>query len=139
MGRRFFISATSVMDDTSKEFADMYPNYLGYYRMYCNYGYGWGGRWFNECKDTTEFGGVTSMNEKELSELNTTISAVVKEWPDGFSMFSNPSLERYDAAVTEDGKRHLLYREGKLLHMLILVDTTYGNGDYPIRIYCYKK
>lgn len=110
--------------------------YLGYWRMY--FRDGWNGRWFGESGDTSIDGryaeGLTS---QEVREVNIVAKFISEKWPMGCNIQMIRDLGKYNAMVTEN--RHLLSSNGVDVNLIVLFDTTYGNGDYPVRIYVYRK
>jgi len=105
---------------------------LDYWRMYfrgC-----WDGRWMG-----TAYGGY---DEKKLTKLDCygagqIFDWFIKEFPRGCDWKMEKYLEENFKPISEDGKRYFikpLYSD----KYIICCDTTYGNGDYPVRIYVYK-
>ena len=124
-----------------KEFKNMEGyDYLGYWRMY--YNHSWGGRWFSE-EGTLQMDGrqVKELESEEIEVLNNAIKYIVERWKEGCTFDMIEDLKGYNAACTE--YRHLLEMkmdgDTKNLKFIVLFDVEFGNGDYPVRIYVYRK
>lgn len=108
-----------------KDLRRVMPGYAGYYRMY--FRNGWYGRWFDLSEAIIK------------NDMEKIVTIICEKWKNGCDDAMITDLEQYHAEVSEDGKRHLLEAEGDDYIFFILIDTTFGNHDYPIRIYTYKK
>lgn len=99
-------------------------NYLGYYRLYFRDG-SWYGRWMDESE---------KISKLDCIGIDEIISWLKETFPRGCSYDMVDYLAQYPVWGCE--KRYLLT---PILseHYKVLFDTTYGNGDYPVRIYVY--
>lgn len=99
---------------------------VGYWRMY--YRNGWAGRWMYEGSDRPD--AVDCMG------VNKIIDWVCDTFPNGcdFYMQDYCSLH-YD--TWGDPTRYLIKPLRSDIYK-VMIDTKYGNGDYPIRVYVYK-
>lgn len=100
---------------------------LGYWRMY--FRGGWDGRWFPESdKDMTKF---------EIKGLDNIINYIANRWKKGCDYFMEDEVK---SLYTEWGgdSRYLVCPKGND-NYLVMIDTKYGNGDYPCRIYVYRE
>lgn len=100
-------------------------NYLGYYRLY--FRGGWFGSWME---------GHTKVDEIDCVGVDEIIQWLRTNFPKGCSWDMEDYLAQYPNWGGE--KRYLL----KPLYSdcyKVMFDTTYGNGDYPVRIYVYKQ
>lgn len=98
--------------------------YIGYYRMYFTEGV-WFGRWM-EYKDAEKLDVIACHGVDEIIEW------LGENFPRGCDFTMREYLEKYPTWGSE--KRYLLkpiYSD----KYKVMFDTTYGNGDYPIRIY----
>ena len=100
---------------------------LGYWRMY--FRGGWDGRWFPESNQ--------SLNEVEILGLDNLIYYVCDRWTKGCDYFMDDDLKSLFPTWGEDGHRFLLSPKDDT-NYLVMIDTTFGNGDYPCRIYVYR-
>ena len=100
---------------------------IGYFRMY--YRGGWHGKWFLEKGQE-----ITS---KDINMVQHIIDFVANRWDKGCDYFMKDDCKE-SFAQWGDVNRYLvqpMYNDNYLL----AIDTTYGNGDYPIRIYAYNE
>lgn len=101
---------------------------IDYYRLY--FRDGWYGRWMTmdnlpEHKPTTE----------EAEGINNIINFLIKHFPNGCDYEMMQWLRRYENwGVDKD--RYLLVPNK---YYKICIQTTYGNSDYPVRIYAYRE
>lgn len=98
-------------------------NYLGYYRLY--FRNGWHGRWME---------GSNKVNRLDCAGVDEIINWLSENFPKGCSWDMKEYLTQYPTWKGED--RYLLkpiYSD----HYKVVFDTTYMNGDYPVRIYIY--
>ena len=99
---------------------------VGYYRMY--YRYGWDGRWMFEGEDRPDL--------KDASGVQKIIDWFCDNFPKGCSAkMIGFFLNNFEIWGSEN--RYLI-KPYKSEYYKVMVDTTYGNGDYPVRIYCYR-
>ena len=111
--------------DTETEDLRESEQYAGYYRMYFRDG-NWFGRWMesNEKIDRVACVGVDEIIEWLRENFQKGCSWDMKDY-----------LAQYPTWGNEN--RYLLkplYSD----HYKVMFDTTYGNGDYPVRIYVYE-
>lgn len=111
--------------DTETKALKEVSNYLGYYRMYFRNG-AWYGRWM-ECNE--------KVDQIVCHGIDEIIKWLRETFPRGCNFVMKEYLEKYP--TWGDENRYLLqpiysdkYR--------VMFDTTYGNGDYPVRIYVYE-
>ena len=100
---------------------------VGYYRMY--YSGGWCGRWLYESKNYPD--------RLDCYGVQQIIDWFVKEFPKGCT-FTMDGFFR-DRFKNWGGENRFLVKPFKSEFYKVMIDTTYMNGDYPVRIYCYKK
>ncbi len=100
--------------------------FLGYYRMYYTGG-SWAGKWL----DTKE--GVTDLDVSGIQDITSWIQ---KQFPQGCDFFMKDYLQ--DKYPTWGSDNRFLLRPIMSEYFKIMIDTTYGNHDYPVRVYCYK-
>ena len=99
--------------------------FLGYYRMYSD-GNGWFGRWL-DVKDGTE--------NIDVAGIEDITNWLRTEFPHGCDFTMKEYLTRFKNWGSDEN-RYLL-RPIMSDRFKICIDTTYGNGDYPVRIYVY--
>lgn len=102
-------------------------NYLGYYRLY--FSGRWYGRWFD--------------HEDQIKKLDEIVCHGVDEIVDWlgerFPKGCNWEMEDYLKKFPNCGCEHrYLLKPLMSEHYKVMFDTTYGNGDYPVRIYVYE-
>lgn len=110
-------------DVTTKDLRES-EKYLGYYRLY--FRDGWHGRWME---------GNTKVDMQDCIGVDKIIAWLRETFPHGCSWDMKAYLEQYPVWGSEN--RYLLkpvYSD----HYKVMFDTTYGNGDYPVRIYVYS-
>ena len=100
--------------------------FVGYYRMY--FRGGWYGRWFIEPR--------MNPTELECKGIDEIIGWFWEKYPKGCDYFMRSEFE----TVWEkwDGDERYLLKPFMSDYYKVLVDTKYGNGDYPVRIYLYR-
>lgn len=98
---------------------------IGYYRMY--YRNGWAGRWMLENGEPEKLDcvGVQRIIDWVCANFKKGCTYLMKDYFE--KNFKQVSSERY------------LIRPIYSKYYKVLVDTTYGNGDYPVRIYTYEE
>lgn len=100
---------------------------VGYFRMYYRDG-AWAGRWFIENSD-----GPTYM---EICSVQQVINYVAACFPKGCDWRMCEELaEKFSR--WGDSQRYVTQVYGND-YLIVAFDTTYGNGDYPVRIYLYR-
>lgn len=98
---------------------------VGYYRLY--FRGRWYGRWFFE-------------SDLEPSEIDCAgVDSIVKWLSKNFEKGCDYSMKEFFVENFKqwDNNRYLI-KPFMSEHYKIMVDTTYGNHDYPVRIYVYK-
>ena len=121
-------------NDATKDLNDVEGmELLDYWRMY--FRNGWQGRWMG-----TDFGGYddTKMTKLDCHGVNQIIDWLIDNFPHGCDWKMQEHMISNFEPTSEDGKRYLIKPLYSNLYK-VLIDTTYGNGDYPVRIYVYKK
>lgn len=113
-----------------KKWEDMLPGYCGYMRMYYR-NHRWAGTWF-PCTENT-------FTDNDLIILNALCRAVAERWPDGCSHPMVTEVKSFAASVEGNHHHHLLEIDGAEFHYLVFINLEFGNADYPIRIYTYRK
>ena len=100
---------------------------IGYYRMYFRDG-AWFGRWFLD----------TGMKPDEIDcvGVDNIIAYIAKKYPRGCDYFMNDDCQTQYAPW--GGKSRYLVKPRGSENYYVMFDTTYGNGDYPVRIYVYR-
>ena len=100
--------------------------FLGYYRMYFSNG-SWYGRWLDTVKDLEQFDAIG---------IQDILDWIHKTFTSGCNYTMKEYLEQFNNWGSEN--RYLL-KPIMSDKFKIMIDTTYGNSDYPIRIYVYGK
>ena len=103
---------------------------IGYYRMYFRDG-AWHGRWLLDDERDQE-----KLTRLVCYGVNEIIKYLAFHFPHGCDMKMKNFFSDYPVWGSEN--RYLvqpLFSE----HYKVMVDTTYSNGDYPVRIYVYEK
>lgn len=105
--------------------------FIGYYRMY--FRGGWCGRWFPAKDDNTDL----QLSERDKIGISNIVKYISREYPKGCDwIMQEDTKEKYP--TWGENERYLL-KPVRSERYKILVDTRYGNGDYPIRIYVYRQ
>ena len=99
---------------------------IGYWRMY--YRNGWEGRWMFEGNDRP--------SRLDCCGVNKIIDWICKEFDRGCNWHMKGYMSEHHAKW--GGEHRYLLRPKYSNTYKIMIDTTYGNGDYPVRIYVYK-
>lgn len=97
--------------------------YIGYYRLY--FKGGWYGRWMEVNQK------VSAVDCHGIDEIMLWL---IEKFPDGCSWDMKEYLKEFPIWGCEN--RYLL-KPFMSEHYKVLFDTTYGNHDYPVRIYVY--
>lgn len=100
-------------------------NYLGYYRLYFRDNH-WYGRWMESSE---------KIDVIVCAGVNEIIDWLCENFKDGCSWSMKEYLSEYP---TWGGENRYLLRPMLSDHYKVMFDTTYGNGDYPVRIYVYQ-
>lgn len=98
--------------------------YLGYYRLY--FSGGWSGRWM-ECNE--------KVDQLDCVGIDEIINWLREKFPKGCTWEMKEYLKSFSDWGSEN--RYLL-KPLMSDHYKVMFDTTYGNGDYPVRIYIYE-
>jgi len=101
-------------------------NFLGYYRMYFSNG-SWYGRWLDCVKDLAQF---------DVLGIQDVVEWINQTFDGGCDYFMKDYLKQFKKW---DGKNRYLLKPIMSDRFKIMIDTTYGNDDYPVRIYVYNK
>lgn len=112
-------------DDKQETALNEIPGYLGYYRLY--FRDGWYGKWMEA-------------DEKIDQKLCAGIDEIVRFLQNNFSHGCNDwdmAAWLQDEYPTWGCDKRFLLKPLFCDHYRIVFDTTYGNGDYPARIYVY--
>lgn len=110
--------------DTETEDLKAPENYLGYYRLY--FRNGWYGRWME---------GADAVDRVDCAGIDRIVRWLRENFPRGCGYVMKEYLEQYPTWGAEN--RYLL-KPVMNDHYKVMFDTTYGNGDYPVRIYVYR-
>ena len=110
--------------DTGTEDLRAPENFLGYYRMY--FRNGWYGRWMYESD---------KLDQIACHGVNEIIKWLQETFPNGCNHKMKEFLSGYPVW---DSKHRYLLKPILSNHYKILFDITYGNNDYPVRIYVYE-
>ncbi len=124
-----FESVHPFVDDETEDLRNVEGKTLiGYWRMYFRNGF-WDGRWMFEGNDRP--------SETDCAGLNFILDWIFKNFNKGcdYSMkaFCENNFQKWG------GDNRYLVRPFMSEYYKIMLDTTYGNGDYPVRIYTYKE
>ena len=124
------------MFESDTETSDLHhidgKTYIGYYRLY--FRSGWWGRWFLEEGQRP--------TEQECEPIDRIVDVLKQDFPRGCDWDMKEFFANH-YPVWGSEQRYLLRPNGPLPTWIkenysIMVDTTYGNGDYPVRIYLYR-
>lgn len=99
---------------------------IGYWRMYWRNGY-WDGRWMLENGEPTKL---------DCYGVNQILDWIYDKFPKGCDYYMQDYMK--DNFATWGGNNRYLFKPYMSDYYKIMVDTTYGNGDYPVRIYAYR-
>lgn len=101
-----------------------HENYIGYFRMYFRDG-SWYGRWMDylHIDNIADYG------------VGKIIAWLKETFPNGCDYTMKKYLENYP---TWKGENRYLLKPIMSDKYKVMFDTTYGNHDYPVRIYAYK-
>lgn len=102
---------------------------IGYLRMYWRDGW-WGCRWFSESEE--------KITELETYGLENVSRHIMSKWKNGCNFFMAEDVNKKYKQWGADGNRFLVQPIGND-NYLVMIDTTFGNHDYPIRIYVYRE
>lgn len=112
-------------DDRQETLLNEIPGYLGYYRLY--FRDGWYGRWMEE---------DDRIDQKLCAGIDEIVRFLQSNFPYGCNDWDMAAWLR-DEYPTWGGDNRFLLKPLFGDHYRIAFDTTYGNGDYPVRIYVY--
>ena len=102
---------------------------IGYWRMYFRNN-SWYGTWMIE-EDRR-------VSRKDCAGVNKIIDYICDEFPGGCNWKMENYFIQNGFKPWTSGKRYLVKPFMSEIFK-IMIDTTYGNGDYPVRIYVYRK
>lgn len=112
-------------DDKQETALNEIPGYSGYYRLY--FRDGWYGRWMEE---------DDRIDQKLCAGIDEIVRFLQSNFPYGCNDWDMAAWLR-DEYPTWGGDNRFLLKPLFGDHYRIAFDTTYGNGDYPVRIYVY--
>ena len=98
---------------------------IGYYRMY--YRDGWCGRWLLENGEPEKI---------DCIGVQRIIDWICENFKKGCNY---KMMSYFEDNFKEVSRNRYLIRPIYSDYYKVMVDTTYGNGDYPVRIYTYRK
>lgn len=110
--------------DTETESLKEDESYIGYYRLY--FRDGWFGRWMEISN---------KIDRIDCHGVDEIIRWLQLRFPKGCTWDMKEYLEDFPNWGSEN--RYLL-KPFMSEHYKVMFDTTYGNSDYPVRIYVYK-
>lgn len=118
-------------EDCGEEYDDLRgidgKELLGYWRMY--FRGGWCGTWFPESNN--------KLSNLEIKGLDNIIFYISKKWDRGCDYFMQDDVNT--SFETWGSEHRFLVKPRGVNNYLVMIDTTYGNGDYPCRIYVYRE
>lgn len=117
--------------DLETEAIKEFDNYLGYYRLYFRSGK-WYGSWFIDHEWQAE---KIRANEAICAGVDEIVDWLQEEFKKGCDWEMEDYLKQFPD--WGDCNRYLL-KPLMSEHYKVLFDTTYGNGDYPVRIHVYE-
>ena len=116
------------VDDGSEDLRNIEGKCLvAYWRMYFRDGY-WNGRWMPESENNP--------SELEIAGVNNILQWIFDNFKKGCDYHMMDYCESHFKHW--GGSHRYLIRPFMSDYYKIMIDTTYGNGDYPIRIYVYR-
>ena len=92
---------------------------------------GWQGRWMLEGEDKP--------SARDCYGVDKIIDFIRDQFPQGCNYKMQSYFENHHHNISQAGGKRFLLRPQLSDVYKVMVDTTYGNGDYPVRIYVYKK
>ena len=101
---------------------------IGYWRMYFRDGR-WYGRWM------IEWGNV-NVNTRDCVGIDEIANWFMDNFDKGCDYFMEDYF--YENFKHWGGNKRYLVKPKYSDYYKVMVDTTYGNGDYPVRIYVYR-
>lgn len=114
------------VDDDTKDLWDVEGKELiGYFRMY--YSYGWAGKWFLEDGEPDKL---------DCYGVQQIIDWIVDTFEKGCNFYMQGFMK--DNFKPWGSENRYLLRPFLSDYYKVMIDTTYGNGDYPVRIYAYR-
>ena len=117
-----------LVDDETEDLRDVPGMHMiGFWRMY--YRDGWQGRWMLEGEDKP--------SARDCYGVNKIIDFICDQFPKGCDYKMQSYFEKHHVSHA-GGKRFLLRPQLSDVYK-VMIDTTYGNGDYPVRIYVYRE
>ena len=116
------------VDDETKNLREVEGlNMVGYWRMYYDGGH-WCGKWFFEGKEKPDW--------YDTGGVQRIINWIEAKFDKGCDYYMKDFCEEN---FTKVGDQRYLIRPYLSENYKIMIDTTYGNHDYPVRIYTYHK
>ncbi|MBO5609110.1 MAG: hypothetical protein J5929_01880 [Eubacterium sp.] len=105
---------------------------IAYWRMYFRDGF-WDGRWMSEIENLIE----NIPSKAECAGVNNILDYIFDNFKKGCDYQMKDFFETHFKKW--GGNERYLIKPFMSKYYKIMVDTTYGNGDYPIRIYVYRE
>ncbi len=116
------------VDDDTEDLRNIEGKELvGYWRMY--FRNGWDGRWL--------FENGNKPTQLDCAGVNRILDWIFSNFKGGCDYHMKYFFEEHFKKW--GGEQRYLIRPFKSEVYKVMVDTTYGNGDYPVRIYVYKE
>lgn len=100
---------------------------IGYYRMYYRNSR-WYGRWMPE---------NGKLDNLDIAGVQKIINWIADTFTGGCDYYMKDYFA--NSFQTWGGNHRYLIRPIKSVYYKVMIDTTYGNEDYPVRIYVYHK
>ena len=101
---------------------------ISYYRLYFRDG-NWYGRWMDESSVKPDI--------VDCHGVDLIVNWLKSEFPRGCDYYmADFFTKNYKGCC---GDKRFLIRPKYSKYYKVMVDTTYGNGDYPVRIYVYRE
>lgn len=99
---------------------------IAYWRMY--FRCGWAGRWMFESNDK-----VTTLECHGIDEI---VDWICKNFEKGCTFYMDGYMREHFKNWGSENR--YLIKPFMSEYYKVMIDTTYGNGDYPVRIYLYR-
>ena len=100
--------------------------FVGYWRMY--FRGGWAGRWMLEGNKPDDI---------DCIGVDQIIDYICERFPKGCNWEMKDFMSKNFSA--RGGKERYLVKPFLSEHYKVMIDTKYGNEDYPVRVYCYRE
>lgn len=99
---------------------------IAYWRMY--FRCGWAGRWMFESND--------KFTMLECRGVNEIIDWICENFEKGCTFYMDGYMKQHFKNWGSENR--YLIKPFMSEYYKVMIDTTYGNGDYPVRIYLYR-